>query len=116
MTRIKTYESNAERQRAYRLRQIEGQKHNSTSTTKEIESTTPVPGRPPRYRSRPQRIAELQREAELLKAEYERWLNRIPEPLQDGEQANRLTETIEHLENVIDLLSEIEPPRGFGRD
>jgi hypothetical protein len=48
--------------------------------------------------------------------EYEDWLAAVPESLQGSEQAQRLSETIDQLAAVIDLLSDIEPPRGFGRD
>jgi hypothetical protein len=48
--------------------------------------------------------------------EYEDWLAALPESLQDSDQATRLTETIDQLAAVIDLLSDIDPPRGFGRD
>jgi hypothetical protein len=54
--------------------------------------------------------------AEQLQGEYQAWLDSLPEPLQEGDQATRLTETIEALEAVVDLLSQLEPPRGFGRD
>jgi hypothetical protein len=40
----------------------------------------------------------------------------LPDSLQDGDQGARLAETIEQLGLVVDTLSEINPPRGFGRD
>lgn len=48
--------------------------------------------------------------------EYERWLESLPESLQEGDQAARLTETIDQLASVLDILSDIDPPKGFGRD
>jgi hypothetical protein len=52
----------------------------------------------------------------VLKGEYDEWLDSLPESLQDGTTAERLAETIEQLEAVYDLLVEIQPPRGYGRD
>jgi len=40
----------------------------------------------------------------------------MPESLAAGDQAERLQETIEQLETAADLLDEIQPPRGYGRD
>jgi hypothetical protein len=40
----------------------------------------------------------------------------MPESLSESGQANMLAETIDLLSNVVELLSEICPPRGFGRD
>jgi hypothetical protein len=100
------YASNAERQKAYRDRQAE-------TRSKPRVPTAPKPRRQP---SRPARLAALLAAVAELQSEYQVWLEAIPEALQDGEQAARLTETIEALENVAELLSQIEPPRGFGRD
>lgn len=48
-----------------------------------------------------------------LQAEYEAWLQALPETLQD-------TATAEALHTICDLdlseLQAIDPPRGFGRD
>jgi len=51
-----------------------------------------------------------------LQAEYEAWLDALPETLAQGDQAGMLQATIEQLEAAADLLAEVEPPRGFGRD
>jgi hypothetical protein len=48
--------------------------------------------------------------------EYSDWLAAVPESLQDSDQAVRLSETIDQLAAAIDQLSDIDPPRGFGRD
>ena len=48
-----------------------------------------------------------------LQAEYEAWLEELPDTLQD-------TATTEALRTIADLdfsdLQAIDPPRGFGRD
>jgi hypothetical protein len=54
--------------------------------------------------------------AEQLRDEYQTWLDSLPDGLGEGEQAARLTQAIETLDTVVDMLSEIQPPRGFGRD
>lgn len=106
MSRERVYASNAERQRACRLRRAAGR-----------GGSGPSPSRPAgRPASRPARLAALRGEAERLQQEYEGWLESVPEPLQEGEVAERLRETIEQLEEVVALLGEVQPPRGFGRD
>lgn len=104
MGRISQYATAAERQKAYRQR---------------LAARSPEPlvrragGRP---KSRPARLADLQSAAQQLLEEYQDWLDSIPEPLQDSRQAELLGETVDQLAAVIDILSEIQPPRGFGRD
>lgn len=51
-----------------------------------------------------------------LQTEYEAWRERLPESLADSEQAARLDETVDLLQQAADLLDAIDPPRGFGRD
>jgi len=58
----------------------------------------------------------LTADVQQLHQEYEQWLESLPESLQDTEQANRLTETVEQLATVLDVLSDLNPPKGFGRD
>ena len=69
--------------------------------------------KPADRRSRPQRWRDAVDELVALQAEYQTWLDGLPEGLQDSA-------TAEALKTVCDLdLSEldgIEPPRGFGRD
>lgn len=102
MGRNRTHASNAERQRAYRLRA-------AGASPPELPSRRRNP-------SRPARLSSLCGEAEALKGEYEAWLENLPDSLQDGDQAARLAETIEQLGAVVELLEDIQPPRGFGRD
>ena len=68
--------------------------------------------RPADRRSRPQRWRDAVAELIELQADYQQWLDGLPESLAD-------TPTAEALRAVCDLdLSglEINPPRGFGRD
>jgi hypothetical protein len=51
-----------------------------------------------------------------LKLDYEACLESLPESQQDTVQAAKAAEAIEQLEAVYDILSEIQPPLGFGRD
>lgn len=105
MGRPRLYATPADRQAAYRLRSAALDKNAAQAST-----------RPRRQPSRPTRLAMLVQMAEDLQHEYETWLESLPEALQDGDQAARLAETIEQLQAVVDLLSEVTPPRGFGRD
>ena len=103
MGRKRLYSSPAERQRAHRARVRES-------------INTPVPPRRPRKLSRPARLAAVEGEIRLLLDEYQDWLDRLPESLQDSGQAEILADTIESLSSAADLLAEITPPRGFGKD
>jgi hypothetical protein len=48
--------------------------------------------------------------------EYQAWLDSLPEALEDSVQAERLGATIEQLDAIAELLAEVQPPLGFGRD
>jgi len=104
--RPRIYATSADRQKAYRARQAE-------RSTAAAPPPPKKPGRPP---SRPARLAALTDSLRSLHAEYESWLEGMPESLAAGDQAERLQETIEQLETAADLLDEIQPPRGYGRD
>lgn len=69
--------------------------------------------RPADHRSRVRRWQDSVAELVALQAEYEAWLQALPETLQD-------TATAEALHTICDLdlseLQAVEPPRGFGRD
>ena len=109
MSRIRVYANAAERTRAYRLR----------LAAKGPCAPVQVPVEPPKRQrvvSRPKRLAALQAEAQRLQQEYEHWLEVLPESLQDTDLATHLAETIEQFAGVVDLIAEIQPPRGFGRD
>ena len=106
MSRSRLYANDAERQRAYR--------HRLAAAQPRQEPPTPIrPGRPP---SRPARLAALQGEASRLRDEYESWLGKLPDSLADTDQAQLLSEAVEQLQAVVDLLEDIQLPRGFGRD
>jgi hypothetical protein len=105
MGRNKVFSSPAERQRAY-LQRLRDQHV-------PVAPPDPKRARPP---SRPARLQAIIGSVQNLRDEYALWGDSIPEPLQESEQATRLRETVEQLETIVDLLSELAPPRGFGRD
>jgi len=107
MGRKRVYENSNERKKAYRLRLLSGHK--------QMPSVRPMPSRrrPP---SRPKRLESALSEIQALQQEYEEWLAALPESLQDSSLAERLQETVDQLAQAADLLAEIDPPKGFGRD
>ena len=52
----------------------------------------------------------------MLQHEYQTWFEGRPEALESSAQYERAQETAEQLATVVDLLLDIEPPRGYGRD
>ncbi len=106
MGRNRVHQSDADRQHSYRDRR-----------RARLAGGPPAP-RPlqPRRPSRPARLATIENEVTSLLQEYEGWLEALPPSLADSEQATKLAETIEQLTAVSDLIVEIEPPMGFGRD
>lgn len=104
MGRPRIHATAAERQRAYRARQ-----------GAPAVSMTPQVGRC-RQASRPARLAALDASLRSLLEEYQGWLDTQPESLEGSAQDERLKETVEQLEAALDILSEVEPPRGYGRD
>ena len=94
--------SNAERQRRHRERLKAGQ---------------PPPRvryrRPKDKRSQARRWSDAVQELVELQAEYQAWLDSVPENLRSSAVAEQL-ETICDMD--IESLQEVEPPRGFGRD
>ena len=107
MGRKSIYGSRAEQQQAYRQRlqaRLQGQ---------------PVPAKiakRPRAPSRPARLTALLEAVEELQAEYEQWLDNLPPGINESPLAERLQETIEQLTSVAEILAEVNPPKGFGRD
>ena len=92
--------SNAERQRRFRERRKAGQ--------------PPVHYRRPRdRRSRPQRWRDAVQALLDLQAEYQDWLDNLPDNLQASAVAERLQVICEYDFGDLEAL---EPPRGFGRD
>jgi hypothetical protein len=82
------------------------------------QSRQPIPTRTTRVRkaSRPERLQRVISEAEDLLSEYEDWQNSLPESLQDTATGSALAEAVDNLQQAVDLLTAITPPRGFGRD
>ena len=69
--------------------------------------------RPADHRSRARRWNDAVAELTQLRAEYDAWLQSLPENLQDTATAEALR-TISELD--LNELQAIVPPRGFGRD
>lgn len=69
--------------------------------------------RPADRRSRPQRWRDAVAELLTLQADYQTWLDNLPESLAGSATADALRAICE-----LDLseLESVEPPRGFGRD
>jgi hypothetical protein len=40
----------------------------------------------------------------------------MPEAMQGGSVADKLTETVEALSTILELIQGLDPPLGFGRD
>lgn len=105
----KIYASKAEKMRAYRARL-------QVRLTGQAPPAPAPPATKKRPPSRPARLMALEMAVRDLQSEYEQWLERLPENLADGDLAQRLQETIEQFDTVADLLTDIKPPKGFGRD
>jgi len=94
--------SDAERQARYRARR---------------QAKQPSPRiryrRPADRRTRPQRWYEAVAELLALQAEYAAWCDALPDSLRDSATADALQAIVEL---DLDVLADIEPPRGFGRD
>ena len=69
--------------------------------------------RPADRRARPQRWHDAVTELLTLQAEYAAWRDALPESLRDSATAEALQAIVEL---DLDVLADIEPPRGFGRD
>ena len=102
MGRNRVYDTPADRQRAYRERQA-GQPGN------------PLPPPSRRPLSRPKRLTVVIHEVESLAAEYEGWRDRLPESLIGSGQDDELSEAIDLLREAAEMLSQLQPPLGFGR-
>ena len=102
MGRKRIYNNAAERQKARRERVAAGVPVISPKAEKKV--------------SRPARLTAIGSAIKSLLTEYRGWLDRLPQSLVDGEQSSLLSDTIEKLETMADVLEDITPPRGFGRD
>lgn len=108
MGRQRVYANDTERQRAWRARlkaQAAGQM-----------MTPPLPTKVQRPLSRPKRLTALLAALAALQGDYEHWLAVLPESFAESQLAERLRETIDQFQAAADLLAEIDPPIGFGRD
>jgi hypothetical protein len=94
--------SDAERQARYRAR-------------RQAEQASPLIRyrRPADRRPRPQRWRDAVAELLALQAEYAAWCDTLPDSLRGSATAEAL-QAIVDLD--LDVLADIEPPRGFGRD
>ena len=92
--------SNAERQQRYRDRRKEQQPRIHYRQPQDRRS------RPQRWRDAVQTLVDLQ-------AEYQDWLDNLPEGLQGTAAAEKLEAICEYDFGDLEAL---EPPRGFGRD
>lgn len=106
MARERIYANSTERQKAYRERVTLHRAH------------PPAPPTPEKSRqpSRPKRLAAVERELRTLTSEYESWLDNLPEFLEGSDLSELLSQAIEHLTDMADLIADITLPRGFGRD
>jgi hypothetical protein len=106
MGRKPLYSSVAERQKAYRQRlQARQQGQPLAPPTSQR--------RPP---SRPARLTALLEDAEVLRDEYESWFDNLPPGIRESNLAERLQETVEQLNAVVAILTDLDPPRGYDRD
>ena len=103
--RQRLYENNAEKQRAYRAHRHAT--HVPAMVEEKRENSVTRERRP----TRPARIQRLLREAEDLADEYGCWREAIPANLSSGPLAEQLDDTITRLEDVVGLLTDIDPPR-----
>ena len=94
--------SDAERQARYRARR------QAEQTPSRVRYR-----RPADRRARPQRWHDAVAELLALQAEYAAWCDALPNSLRDSATAEALQAI---LELDLDVLADIEPPRGFGRD
>lgn len=69
-----------------------------------------------RRASRPVRLQRAIDELEDLLADYANWQANQPESLQETPTADLSAETVDTLQQALDLLNAITAPRGFGRD
>lgn len=97
---LKIHASDADRQRAYRDRQRAGRQ------------LAPAPRRVTGHASsRPARLQWLAAEVMKLSAEYQAWLDRLPDNLANSSTAGQLQEVIEQLDEVHAILEAVSPPR-----
>ena len=100
MARPRLHVSDAARQQAYRQRQ----------------HTAPMPMvKRPRRLTRPVRLASVETELRALAAEYQHWLDALPDNQADSELAEQLQAVAEQLESLANDVGDLDVPRGFGQ-
>jgi hypothetical protein len=70
----------------------------------------------PRRESRIQRTSSATDVIRQLLNEYEDWQSRLPEFAEQSATAEKLELTIEALGNALEILEDLDLPRGYGRD
>lgn len=105
MGRKALYPNAAERQRAYRAR----------VAARNAERPDRISASKKRPLSRPAKLTAIITVATELMAEYQHWRDKLPDSLAETDQAESLEETIGLLEQAVDLLTQIQPPLGYGR-
>ena len=100
------YDSDAERQRAHRQRVKE-----------RLAGLLPIAPKMKAVKktSRPQRIIQVEAAIQALAEEYQDWFDRLPENFQNSDQGVQLEQTVDQLQQILDILAELEVPHGFGR-
>lgn len=105
MGRKRVHETAAARQKAYRARVRIAPRPNPAPLQKKR-----------RQPSRPKQLAELDEKISALLASYEDWRDQMPDSLESSAQVEKLTDTVEKLSAMAEILADIDPPLGFGRD
>lgn len=105
MGRKRIYANAADRQKAHRQRAAgEASPAPSAGQAKQKKLT------------RPMRLSAAVAAVRELQEEYQRWLDSLLDFQEGSELEERLTETIELMDQALEVLAEIQLPKGFGRD
>lgn len=107
MGRKPLYSTAADRQKAYRERL-------ASRLATQLERP-PKAAAKKRKVSRPARLKAIIDATQTLLDEYENWRDSLPESLTESDQGEALNETIDLLEQIVELLDQVQPPLGYGR-
>ncbi len=105
MGRKRIYANAAERQKAHRQR-----------AAGEAASAPPAGPAKRKKLTRPMRLSAAVAAVRKLQEEYQQWLDSFLDFQEGSELEERLTETIELMDQALEVLAEIQLPKGFGRD
>ena len=105
MGRKRIYANGAERQKAHRQR-----------AAGEAAPAPPAGLAKKKNLTRPMRLNAAVAAVRRLQEEYQQWLDSLLDFQEGSELEERLTETVEFMDQALELLSEIQLPKGFGRD